>query len=234
MDIDKDALKAEQRDLAARVEVPTDPGEGHTPTRGDLVLAMDIQYSGDAAHVSGDLHRLGGEHLGTWAGVTPATFPYVPGYFCFREGPPLQALIEALAREGLPRPDLMIIDGHGIAHPRRFGVASWLGIVAGVPAIGCAKETLVRYDRRPEPLRGLWTPVELNGEAVGAVLCHQDGIKPIYVSPGHRISLQSAIDAVMMLGGEYRVPDPIRRADFAARAHSRGEAPSEWLDLGEI
>ncbi len=235
LNIDLDALEARQQHLADLVLVPTPPLQAWTPRPGALVLALDIQYVGDDAHVSADLHHLGGDTVGTFAGVTPASFPYLPGFFCFREGPPLLALAAHLAREGFPRPDVLIIDGHGLAHPRRFGVACWMGLALDTPAIGCAKETLVRFSQKPPLVRGAWTPVEVDGQTVGAVLCPQDGVQPSFVSPGHRVGLLDAVDAVLALGGEFRVPDPIRRADQAARAHSRGETPgASWTDLGLI
>jgi deoxyribonuclease V len=231
-DIDKEALRAEQRAMAQQVQIPTHGG--YAPSPGDLVLAMDIQYKGDAAHVSGDLHRFRGEHVGTWAGVTPASFPYIPGYFCFREGPPLLAMVRRLQAEDIPTPDVIIIDGHGIAHPRRFGVASWMGVQTDLPTIGCAKRALIPFKARPELTQRHWSPVLLEDETVGAVLCTQTSIKPVFVSPGHKTNLEDAVETVLGLGGQYRVPDPIRRADQACRAHSRGEQAKDWTPLGDL
>jgi deoxyribonuclease V len=228
----RDRLKALQEELAARVDVR--PGQGFAPAEGDAVLSLDIQYQGERAHVAGDLTRWKGEHLGTWAGLAQTNFPYVPGYFCFREGPPLLALVQRLLAEGLPRPQVMIIDGHGVAHPRLFGVACWMGLATGIPAVGCAKETLVRFSQRPQGPRGSWSPVSVGDQRVGAVLRTQDDVKPLYVSPGHLVDLERALALVMGLEAEYRVPEALRRADLACRARSRGESDPGWVDLGEL
>lgn len=225
-------LERLQEDLAPQIKVQA--GQGYAPEPGDVVLSLDIQYQGERAHVAGDLIRWKEAHLGTWAGVAQASFPYVPGYFCFREGPPLLALLRQMERQDLPRPHVMIIDGHGVAHPRRFGVACWMGLATGIPAVGCAKETLVRFAQRPAAPRGTWTKVLVEGEPSGAVLRTQDGIKPVYVSPGHLVDLECSMALILGLDGEYRVPDPLRRADQAARARSRGEEPEGWIDLGEL
>ncbi len=234
---DPQALETLQSQLAARVRIfeDNDPS-GYTPNQNHLVCAMDIQYDGHMAHVAADLSYWSTpKHLGTFVGLVPASFPYVPGYFCFREGPPLLALIHRMRDEGMPQPDVLVIDGHGIAHPRLFGVASWMGLATGLVSVGCAKETLVRFPAKPARTRGAWSPVQKDQRLIGAVLTTQDNVKPVFVSPGHRIGQQATRDLVLGLGGEYRVPDPIRRADFAARARQRGEDPGKvWTDLGPL
>lgn len=224
-----------QRTMAARVHIPSDGEPGAwRPSRGSLVCSMDIQYDGDDAHVAADLHRLGEPNpVGTWTALAPVLFDYTPGLFCFREGPPLLALIKAMAAAELPTPDVLVIDGHGIAHPRRFGVASWMGVETGIPSLGCAKGTLLRFQQRPDPVRGAWTPVTLDQQLVGAVLTTQDDVKPVYVSPGHLIGLDDARQMILDMGGPYRVPDPLRRADAACRARSRGET-GDFTDLGAL
>lgn len=225
-------LAAEQRELAVRVVIPADGG--YVPRTGDVVLALDIQYEGDDAHVAGDLHRYGGGPLGTFAGVARVNMPYVSSYFCFREGPPLLSLIRRLEQESLPAPDVIVVDGHGIAHPRRFGVGCWLGVATGKPVMGCAKETLLPYCGDLGETRGSVVDVALEGETVGYVLRRQDRVNPVFLSPGHLVSLKTCIDIALGLPGTYRIPDPLRNADHAARAHCKGEAEPGWKDLGKL
>jgi deoxyribonuclease V len=121
-------------------------------------------------------------------------------------------------------PGVILVDGQGIAHPRRFGVACHLGILTGLPTIGCAKSRLLGSFREPGTLRGDWSPLEVEGETVGAVLRTQSGVKPVFVSPGHLVTLQDCIEIVLHCSTRYRVPEPLRMADAAARA-----ARKEWL-----
>ncbi len=146
-----------------------------------------------------------------------AMFPYAPGLLAFREVP---ILVEVLARLRTPV-DLLLCDGQGIAHPRRCGLASHLGIVTGHPAVGCAKNHFVGEHDEPGPRRGDRTPLVDGGEVVGEVLT-QDGVRPVYVSPGHRIGVAQATDVVLALTSAYRLPDPVRRADHISRAALRG------------
>ena len=138
----------------------------------------------------------------------PTTFPYIPGLLSFRE---LPAALEALERLREP-PDLLVCDGQGIAHPRQFGIACHLGLLTDLPAIGVAKTRLCGTHEEPPDQRGAWTPLWLKGEPVGAVLRTRPGVKPLYVSPGHRISLTSAIAYVMACCTRYRLPETTRHA----------------------
>jgi deoxyribonuclease V len=139
-------------------------------------------------------------------------FPYVPGYLSFRETP---ALLAALAR--LPqRPDLVLCDAHGLAHPRRFGLACHLGVLLDVPTIGVAKSRLTgTHAPVPEP-RGAWVPLRDGAETIGAVLRTRAGVRPVYVSVGHRVGLETAIALVLRCAPRTRLPEPIRRAHALA------------------
>lgn len=140
------------------------------------------------------------------------SFPYVPGLLSFREAP---AALQALA--GLRcSPDLLLYDGHGIAHPRRLGIASHLGLLTGLPSIGVAKSILVGEHAPVADQPGAWQPVVDQGEVIGAVLRTQPGKRPIYVSIGHRISLETAIALVLRCTGKYRLPEPTRQAHHLA------------------
>ncbi len=153
-----------------------------------------------------------GEPLGTATAVGESDFPYVPGLFAFRE---LPALLDALGRLD-EEPELLVADGHGIAHPRRFGLASHLGVVTGLPAIGVAKTPLGHYDP-PAGERGATSPLVDAGEEVGAALRTRDGVKPVFVSVGHRIDLPTACRHVLALCRGYRLPETTRLADRLAR-----------------
>jgi deoxyribonuclease V len=144
----------------------------------------------------------------------PTSFPYVPGLLSFREIP---AVLEALARLAT-RPDLLLCDGQGIAHPRRCGLASHTGLATGLPSIGVAKTRLVGEHRAPPERRGAWTPLIDAGETIGAVLRTRAGVKPVYVSIGHRVSLPTAIRYVMACCTRYRLPETTRRAHHLASA----------------
>jgi len=137
-------------------------------------------------------------------------FPYIPGYLLFREGPAIIAALNKLKR----KPDVILIDGQGIAHPRGIGSASHLGILLDVPTIGCGKTKLVGKYRDPGELKGNWTELLFNGQIVGAVLRTRDSVRPLFVSPGHRIDLQGAIRIALACVGRYRIPEPLRSADM--------------------
>jgi deoxyribonuclease V len=137
-----------------------------------------------------------------------ARFPYVPGYLSFREAP---LVLEAFGRLRL-RPDLVICDGQGRAHPRRLGLACHLGLWLDLPTIGCAKTRLIGSYRMPGPRRGCHRRLLDGGEVVGEVVRTRDGVKPVFVSVGHRISLTSARAWVLRLARRYRLPEPVRAA----------------------
>ncbi|MEB3311627.1 MAG: deoxyribonuclease V [Snowella sp.] len=140
---------------------------------------------------------------------TPTTFPYVPGFLSFREIP---ALIQALDKISLT-PDLIFCDGQGIAHPRRLGIASHLGVLMDIPTIGVAKSILVGK-HEPVPLdKGQWVPLVHQKEVIGAALRSRVNVKPLYISLGHKISLETAIAYVQNCLTKYRLPEPTRLAD---------------------
>lgn len=142
----------------------------------------------------------------------PVEFPYVPGLLAFREVP---VVLEAF-RKLEARPDLLLVDGHGYAHPRRFGVACHLGVELDLPSIGCGKSLFVGEHREPGARRGARTPLRHKGEVIGAVLRSRDNVRPIYVSIGHRIDLATAVRIVLRCCTRYRLPEPIRAADHTA------------------
>ncbi|KAF0218494.1 MAG: deoxyribonuclease [Geobacteraceae bacterium] len=144
--------------------------------------------------------------------IMETPFPYIPGYLSFREAPAILSAIEKLSHP----PDLFIVDGQGIAHPRRIGIASFLGVLMKLPTIGCAKSRLVGKYEEPAPGKGSWSPLIDKGETVGAVLRTRDRVRPVFVSPGHLITLPEAIDVILHCATKYRLPEPQRAADALA------------------
>jgi deoxyribonuclease V len=141
------------------------------------------------------------------------TFPYVPGLLAFREAPILQ---EALGKLEC-RPEVLVCDGYGIAHPRRFGLACHVGVLTELPSFGVAKSPFTATFADPEPRRGDWSPLSEGGEILGRVLRTQTGIRPVFVSVGHRIGLDQASDLTLTLSRQYRIPEAIRKADLLSR-----------------
>ena len=139
----------------------------------------------------------------------PTDFPYIPGFLSFREAP---ALLEALARLKT-RPDLLIVDGQGYAHPRGFGIACHIGVETGLPSIGAGKSLLVGRFQPPARAAGSHSPLIYKGETVGAVLRTRDGVSPLFVSVGHRLSLDQAVHWVLACCRGYRLPETTRWAD---------------------
>lgn len=136
----------------------------------------------------------------------PTTFPYVPGYLSFREA---EALIEAVEQLNT-RPDLLLCDGQGLVHPRRFGLACHIGLLTNIPSIGVAKTHFIGKHAEVDQTRGAWQTLYDKKEPIGAVLRTRTGVKPLYVSIGHRISLPTAIDYVMACTPRYRLPETTR------------------------
>lgn len=178
------------------------------------MAGLDVAYQGDrlAAAVvvldPSDLHVL---DVAVVRG-TPA-FPYVPSLFAFREIP---ALLEALDKLGV-RPEVLICDGHGMAHPRRFGLASHLGVLTGLPSFGVGKTRLIGDWAPVGEKRGDRSDLIDAGEIVGAVLRTQDRVKPVFVSAGHRMDLETACSLTLRLAPRFRLPETTRAADRACR-----------------
>ncbi|MFC4564648.1 endonuclease V [Nocardiopsis mangrovi] len=208
--------RAEQARLAPLVR--TDPLD---PDRVGLVAGLDVTYApGDdrlvAAAVVLDAGTL--EVVESATAVARPAFPYVPGLFAFREVPPL---LDAIGRLRTA-PDVFVCDGFGLAHPRRFGLACHLGVLLDRPALGVGKSPFVGSAEPPGERRGSWSPLVDGGDVVGRALRTRDGVKPVYVSVGHRIDLDGATGLVLRLAPSYRLPEPIRRADRLSRDVLRG------------
>jgi len=182
-----------------------------------LAAGLDVAYAKDsdqlaAAVVVLDAVTLAPVEQQAVTGVT--RFPYIPGLLAFRE---LPALADALGQLRAV-PDVLVCDGYGIAHPRRFGLASHLGVLTGVPSIGVAKTPFVGQHDEPAAQRGAWADLTDGGQVVGRVLRTQRNVKPVFVSAGHAIGLDDACELVLRLSPRYRLPETTRAADHLARA----------------
>lgn len=160
----------------------------------------------------------GGSVMETRSLRRPLQFPYVPGLLSFREAP---ALIAVLRRVRSPF-DAILCDGQGLAHPRRLGLACHLGVLLDRPAVGCAKSRLVGEYAEPGIERGACADLCCQGERVGTVLRTRTGVRPLFVSPGHRCDQRGAVELVLRCGAGFRLPEPVRLADKGVAAFKRG------------
>lgn len=153
----------------------------------------------------------------TQAAERALEFPYIPGLLSFREIPVILDALRLLETT----PDLLMCDGHGFSHPRRFGLACHLGVVTGMPSCGCAKSRLIGVHEQPRWERGSRTPLRDGEELIGEVVRTRDGVKPVYVSVGHLIDLAGAVEVVLACGRGYRLPEPTRQADRLVGVYKR-------------
>ena len=216
-DMDASRARRIQRDTATQVRLSDDL----PPVR--TVAGVDVGFenadTARAAIVVLDYRTL--EPLDYALARLPVAFPYVPGLLSFRECPVILRALEQLR----VAPDVLLCDGHGIAHPRRLGIAAHLGVLTGLPAVGVAKKRLTgRHGEVPEG-RGEWTPLlDRAGDTLGAVLPPRVSPRPLIVSPGHRTDLATALELVMACTTRYRLPETTRWAD--GLASNRGQ---RWL-----
>ncbi|RSS82977.1 endonuclease V [Streptomyces sp. WAC06614] len=210
---DEAEARAVQDELRIRVvfdEPGPPPGQG-------LVAGVDVAYDDArdlvaAAAVVLDAATLDVVEEATAVGRV--SFPYVPGLLAFRELPTVLAALDALTAP----PHLVVCDGYGLAHPRRFGLACHLGVVTGLPTMGVAKNPFTFAHTDPGPHRGDASAlVAEDATVVGRALRTQDGVKPVYVSVGHRISLDNACAHALALSPRFRIPETTRRADSLCR-----------------
>lgn len=142
----------------------------------------------------------------------PVELPYIPGFLAFREAPNLLKAYEKLAQ----KPDLIMVDGHGISHPRRLGIATHLGLHLNKPTMGVAKKVLVGKYKEPAATKGSISPLVYKDEIIANVLRTKDNIKPVFVSPGHLMDLESATSIALACATKYKLPEPTRLADHYA------------------
>ena len=156
-----------------------------------------------------------------------ASFPYVPGLLAFREGPVVLAALEQLE----DRPDVLMFDAQGLAHPRRMGLATHLGVLLDVPAVGCAKSRLWGEHEEPGEEKGCWAPLMDGDEVIGAVVRTRDRVNPVFVSIGHRVDLETAVSLVLCCATKYRLPEPTRWAHRVAGGEPLPPPQPTLLDL---
>jgi deoxyribonuclease V len=173
--------------------------------------------AGDVAYARGDDMTYAAFLLFTYPDLTllesasakgHASFPYIPGLLTFREAP---VLLKAYSRLKA-RPDLILIDGQGIAHPRFMGIAAHIGLILNLPTIGCAKSRLIGTHEELAPDRGKVVPLLVGDRTAGMVLRTREGVKPVYVSPGHKMDMETSVKVVLSLCRGYRIPEPLRQA----------------------
>jgi deoxyribonuclease V len=176
----------------------------------------------DAAYTDGEviaavvvLTYPGGKELASAVAVARDPFPYIPGLFAFREGKAVLSAFQVLGS----LPDIIFFHGHGIAHPRRCGLASHLGVLLDLPSIGVANQPLLGTTGPLGPKRGDTAPLIENEEEIGMAVRTKERARPVYVSVGHKTDLPQAVNLVLATTGKYRMPEPLRRADQMARAH---------------
>lgn len=213
---DGDVARARQlqHELASRVRLHDDA----PPPR--VVAGVDVGFEDAGAITRAAAVLLDAATMQPLAEVVarlPTRMPYIPGLLSFRE---LPAVLQALAQ--LPEvPALLFVDGHGVAHPRGLGIAAHLGVVTGLPTIGVAKKILVGSHDVVGPQRGDRAPLMHRGNMIGTALRSKDGIQPLIVSPGHRVSHATAVERVLACGRGYKLPEPTRLADRLASRRDR-------------
>lgn len=226
--MDWDFLREEQEWLAKQVYIPT---EEQIFAPQELLFAIDIQYVEEEAYCAVAVFSFAGRHINTFVYKTQTGMEYKAGFFCFREGPPVLRTIRKILNTQHIVPSLIIIDGHGIAHPRGLGVASWIGVKTNIPSMGIAKRALLKYDGELQEERGATLPILRHQKTVGHVLRTQQAVKPVFVSPGYKISLEQATYIALNFSPDYRISNPIRLADHAARNYAKGERSRAFIEL---
>ncbi|MCW5851852.1 MAG: deoxyribonuclease V [Anaerolineae bacterium] len=207
---DVTAAIAEQRRLAQQVRAVWDGPEPQVVVGVDMAGGL---YGADVRAAAVALSWPSLEGLAVAIVEQPPTFPYVPGLLALREAPAVLAALQQLKLT----PDLLMVDGQGIAHPRRCGIATYLGVTLNLPTIGVAKSRLVGIHAEPGPQVGDWTPLLDGAEVIGAVLRTRLRANPLYISVGHRVDLRTALRFVLAALRGYRLPEPTRQADRASK-----------------
>ncbi|MFC1852331.1 deoxyribonuclease V [candidate division CSSED10-310 bacterium] len=183
-----------------------------------IVCGCDVSYRTNNGQIIGQAAVINWEIrervvLEQKLAVQEVVFPYIPGLLSFREIPPLLSALDALEET----PHILLVDGQGIAHPRRFGLASHLGLVLQKPTIGCAKSKLIGTYNEPARQKGSMEPLFHKNEQIGTVVRSRDKKKPLFVSPGHLIDHGSAVAIILKTLGKYRLPEPLRLAHHFSR-----------------
>jgi deoxyribonuclease V len=188
-------------------------------TKPRFVAGVDAAFSDDEVFAAACLYRFPEmEPVERASVVAKLLFPYVPGFLSFREGPTIIAAIKKLRTQ----PDVILVDGQGIAHPRGIGIASHVGVLLDIPTVGCAKTRLVGKFTEPARKKGSRSALLHEGKQVGAVVRTREGVHPLFVSPGHRCDIEGAVTLVLSCTRGYRIPEPLRCADTLSKRVKRG------------
>lgn len=198
-----------------------------------VIAGIDVSVKGERARAA--VVSLSYPDLVPLQAVTaelPVFFPYIPGLLAFREGP---VVLEALARME-DRPDVLMFDAQGLAHPRRMGLATHLGILLDMPAVGCAKSRLRGVYDEPGVAKGSWSLLKDGDDVIGAVVRTRNNVRPLFVSVGHRVDLEAAIDLVLGCAAKYRLPEPTRWAHRVAGGETlpASRQPTLFSDCSRI
>ena len=197
-----------QRTLKKKVKITSPKKAPH------FIAAADAAFSDDFVFAAASLFGYSPlVHMQDAFAREKARFPYIPGLLAFREG---HAIISAIGKLTVA-PDLLLIDGQGIAHPEGFGIASHIGVILGIPTVGCAKSRLIGEYEEPGPVKGDWTYLYHRDARVGAVVRTRSFVKPLFVSPGHLIDIESFVEIALKCTSGFRIPEPLGAADRLSR-----------------
>jgi deoxyribonuclease V len=214
-----------QKELREKVVLQKDPGFTITSVAG-----ADISFNKYETTVYAGIIVLSFPLLKPIAYAlvkTEVHFPYVPGYLAFREIPALLQAWELLPQ----KPSVLIADGHGIAHPRRMGIAAHFGVLTGQPSIGCAKKILFGRYELPADEKGAYSFINDKEEIIGAAVRTRQGVKPVFVSPGYKFTCIDSIELIMQCTGKYRLPEPTRRAHEMVNEFRKGNLQAGYHPL---
>jgi len=210
-----------QSELAGRVEVVPLEKEPRLIAGLDCAFSRDgkrtcaaavvLRLVGSRGAPPGQPRQFEFEQVETATAQQETRYPYIPGLLSFREAPVCLEAAAKLSRQ----PDLFMIDGQGVAHPRRLGLASHLGLFFDMPTVGCAKSRLIGTFEEPGSRKGAWSLLRDGAEVIGAVVRTRSGVKPVFVSVGHRCTLENAISVTLACATRYRIPEPTRLAHQA-------------------
>ncbi len=197
------------------------------PDQISLVAGVDLAFSGETALCTVVLIEYPSlEVVEIVTNIDQVRMPYIPGYLTFREGPVALKTIRKLKKV----PDIIVFDGQGIAHPRKMGVAAHLGLILGIPSIGCAKSRLFGTFQQPGNQKGEWSYLYgKEGEKIGTVLRTRTGVKPVFISPGHLVGIEEANAIMLRMTGKYRIPIPTRLAHMEAAKAKRDQLEKNKL-----
>lgn len=194
----------------------------YRPNAGDCLITLDVKYESTKAIVGIDVVQYPNKHVKTFSVEAELpTMKYTPQYFAFYEGPVIVETIKKINQfiDGI---NLIIIDGHGIAHPRKFGLACYVGLELNMPCVGIAKSNLLPYDKTGLSKEKHATQVfELENKVVGVAIRLQENVSPVFISPGNKIDLITSISIIKDLTTSYKLPDNIRRADQASKSNQQ-------------